>query len=120
MSAKDDRVKDGGDYTDEVFAEIVQKIDNERIAAQIELANEDERRAEEAEANRLPDRPSKGAPLADWVDYCVALGASREDLTSETHHTVSGKGVDATVMGTYVSPEYGRAELVTLADRLGG
>jgi hypothetical protein len=61
----------------------------------------------------IPDRPADGATKAKWVDYCVALGADRTFLTSDTEHN------DGT--GTIVTePALTRDELIELADRLGG
>lgn len=92
---------------------------NPRLAAQIE-ATANTLALEEVEARRIPKRPKRSANVDAWVEYCVALGASKHDLTKETEHTVSGPGVDSTVIGTYTSPAYEKQELIDLANRLGG
>lgn len=65
--------------------------------------------------DRIPDRPADGAAKAKWVDYVVALGASR-DVAVDTEHWEGDPddGHPVTV------PALTRDELVELADRLGG
>lgn len=123
MAEKTKVLSDGGEFSDEVHMDMVdgRELDrNPRFADQMALVNEDEDRAREAEANRLPDRPSDSDNKDAWVDYCVALGAQVEALTDYTYHTISGKGTDPTVIGEYEDPSYTKDELIDLADRLGG
>lgn len=60
----------------------------------------------------VADRPANGASKDVWIDYVVALGADRTFVTSDTYH----------FDGTGYAPEPGlsRADLIALADRLGG
>lgn len=76
-------------------------------------------------------RPAKSADLPAWVDYCVDLGASRDYLENDTEHI--GNRTKLTVManddGEMVSvelpladvhPALTKAQLIELADSLGG
>ena len=60
----------------------------------------------------IPDRPADGASKDAWVGYVVALGADRTYVTGETEHFER----DAYV----IDPGLTRAQLIELADRLGG
>lgn len=62
----------------------------------------------------IPDRPADGATKAKWVDYCVALGADRTFLISDTEHFDAEAGEPVT------EPALTRDDLIDLADRLGG
>jgi hypothetical protein len=62
----------------------------------------------------IPDRPADGATKAKWADYCVALGADRTFITSDTEH------FDADANEAVTEPALTRDELIELADRLGG
>lgn len=64
------------------------------------------------QASPIPDRPADGASKDAWVDYVVALGADRTYVTGETEHFDR----DAYV----IDPGLTRAQLIELADRLGG
>jgi len=61
----------------------------------------------------IPARPSDGAGIEKWVDYVVALGADRTFVTETTVHRVDP--IDAVE-----APALKRAQLIELADRLGG
>jgi hypothetical protein len=66
----------------------------------------------------LPNRPADSADKDKWIDYCVALGASRDYLTSDTQHVVT---VDAVGEAEYEEhAALTKNELIDLADRLGG
>lgn len=97
---------------------VVPTHDRYRDQAAMGLQREQERIAD-VEARRLPERPAQSADKAEWVDYCVALGADKRDLTKTTKHNVTLPD-QAEVLDVYVSPEYTKDELVDLADRLGG
>lgn len=93
---------------------------NPRLREQMQPSEAEEARLVDVEERRLPDRPSDKAGTPAWVDYCVALGASREDLENETVHNQTGRDISSVVLGQYKSPAYGKTELSDLADRLGG
>lgn len=61
----------------------------------------------------IPKRPSDTAAAADWVEYCVALGADKHYLTETTQHTVDSDSFEEHTPLT-------RAELKELATNLGG
>lgn len=61
----------------------------------------------------LPERPSDSAKRDKWAAYLVALGADEHFINNETEHVQE----DGTVL---TSPALSRAELVELADKLGG
>lgn len=67
-----------------------------------------------------PKRPGKSAPIAKWVDYVVSLGADRTFVTEDTEHVgweiEDGRPVQVTV----TEPALTKADLIALADRLGG
>lgn len=102
----------------DVVADMVNFKDNPRLADQ--YAAGDEERIAAVEAARMMERPKNGADVSTWVDYCVQLGAVRQDLEEEVAYNVSGRGVDSTVLGQYISPIFTKHELIELADRLGG
>src|SRR3954468_22954913 len=54
----------------------------------------------------IPARPADGAAKAKWVDYCVALGADRTFLTSDTEH------YDADANDVVTEPALSRDELI--------
>lgn len=62
---------------------------------------------------QIPKRPSDTAAVADWVKYCVALGADENYLTETTQHTVDSDSFEEHTPLT-------RAELKELANNLGG
>lgn len=64
------------------------------------------------QADSIPARPTDGASKEKWVDYAVALGADRTFLTEDTTHAAD--------TGPVTKPALTRAELIKLADRLGG
>lgn len=73
-------------------------IDNNQVkdTVRVELNG-----SEVEDTTQLPPilyRPSDSATKAIWIDYCVSLGASRE----------------------YLENSFTKAELIELADRLGG
>lgn len=61
----------------------------------------------------LPDRPSDGASVEKWVEYVVALGADRTYLTETTTHQDGPNEYR-------IVPPFKRADLIALADHLGG
>ena len=89
-------------------------------------------------APAVPERPADNAPKAKWVDYVVALGADRsvaEDLRYYDPHGgvrlkvedfVGGyddepaEAVQVDVGGYTTRKALTRAQLIELADRLGG
>lgn len=64
------------------------------------------------QADPIPARPPGGASQEEWVDYVVALGASREMVTADTEHF---DGSEYVTEGGLT-----KAQLIELADRLGG
>ncbi len=62
----------------------------------------------------LPDRPADSAGKDAWVDYVVSLGADRTYVTTTTEH------FDERENASVEEPGLTKAELVELADRLGG
>lgn len=70
------------------------------------------------------DRPSASAPKDDWLNYVVALGASREYLTNTTHHYSLGANSseenESGEPGYIEDPVFTKEELMELADRLTG
>jgi hypothetical protein len=64
------------------------------------------------QADSIPDRPADAASTEKWVDYVVTLGASRPMVTGETEHFDGSEYV--------TEPSLSRAQLIELADRLGG
>jgi hypothetical protein len=121
-----DAVVDGAGLADsdvsaDLFYDMPVDPDNERLLEQMEQATVAEaERVAHVEAWRLPDRPADSASKDVWIDYCVALGASEVDLVEVTEHAITGRGTEAEITGTYVSPAYTKDELVLLANRLGG
>lgn len=61
----------------------------------------------------LPARPAKGADLAEWVAYVVALGGSEYFVTEDTEHFKEG-------VGPLRAPALTVKQLQTLAEHLGG
>jgi hypothetical protein len=61
----------------------------------------------------IPKRPADGAAVDKWVEYVVALGADRTFVTEATCHQDGPNDYE-------VVPALKRAELIELADRLGG
>ncbi len=61
----------------------------------------------------IPDRPADGASVEKWVSYLVALGADRTYLTEMTAHQDGPNDCE-------MVPPLKRADLIELADRLGG
>jgi len=61
----------------------------------------------------IPARPADDDGEQDWVEYVVALGADRTFVTETTIHRVDA-------LDAVESPAFERAELIELADRLGG
>lgn len=64
------------------------------------------------QAEPVPGRPADRSPKEEWVDYVVALGASREMVTADTKHF---DGAEYATEGGLTKPQ-----LIDLADRLGG
>lgn len=67
----------------------------------------------------LPDRPADSATVDTWVDYCVALGASKDILRGGTEH-VDGMEADGQTVRMVTSEKMTKADLQDLATRLGG
>lgn len=114
----DNEIRD--DAQIELTGERVEESHDRYMAQQEIMVVQEAERLTEVEARRMPDRPAEGASKPAWVDYCVALGAQREDLEEETSHHVTGRGEAPDILGEYVSAPYTKDELVALADRLGG
>lgn len=68
---------------------------------------------EPAKQDSIPTKPKGNADRAEWVDYCVALGADRHYLNHATRHAVGSEQVEV----------HGQADiddLQSLAASLGG
>lgn len=61
----------------------------------------------------IGDRPADSASTDAWVEYLVALGVDRTYLTTDTTHQNGQDKADRV-------PPLRRADLIELADRLGG
>lgn len=64
----------------------------------------------------IPARPADSASVADWVTYCVSLGADEKFLTDETKHW-DGELTSGRLMA---APSLDKKTLIKLADHLGG
>ena len=92
------------------------------LADEVSVALNGPDQAAEARAARLayqepslPDRPADSATKAVWVDYCVVLGADLS-IADDTEHWEGDKDTGQRVTVKALT----KAELIELADRLGG
>jgi hypothetical protein len=98
-------VADGTGLTDEVITELNPLPEPERERKVRELYQEPP----------LPSRPADSAAKGDWVNYCVALGADAS-IAEDTEHWEGDKDTGQRVTVKALT----KAELIELADRLGG
>lgn len=110
MATNDKGAKSGAKVTDGAVGE---------LNPEDETDSEREARLAETEP-ATPARPAKSAKVEQWVEYAVALGADRTFVTEETTHTAWRLNAGRPEEYQLTEPALTRAELIELADRLGG